>query len=63
MRQRGKNIADVDHHSEEIADAIAQQMKHGAYRTEPIYGDGHAGARIADVLSSCSWRLQKQITY
>jgi hypothetical protein len=52
MRQRGMNLADVDYHSEEIADAIAQQMKHGPYRTEPIYGDGHAGDRIADVLST-----------
>jgi hypothetical protein len=30
---------------------------------EPIYGDGHAGDRIADVLSTCSWKLQKLITY
>lgn len=63
MRQRGGNILDVEHHSEEIADAVTQQMKHGRYSSEPIYGDGHAGERIADVLSRCTWRLQKQITY
>jgi UDP-hydrolysing UDP-N-acetyl-D-glucosamine 2-epimerase len=63
MRQRGSNILDVEHHSEAIADAVSQQMKHGRYGSEPIYGDGHAGERIADVLSSCTWRLQKQITY
>jgi UDP-hydrolysing UDP-N-acetyl-D-glucosamine 2-epimerase len=63
MRQRGRNILDVEHHSEAIADAISQQVKHGRYKSEPIYGDGRAGKRIADVLSHCSWRLQKQITY
>ena len=63
MRQRGKNIIDVDHNREEIADAMMQQIEHGRYESEPIYGDGHAGERIADVLSKCSWKLQKQITY
>jgi len=63
MRQRGSNIIDVDHDHKEIADAILQQMKHCRYISEPIYGDGHAGERIANVLSRCSWQLQKQITY
>ena len=63
MRQRGNNVMDVDHQREEIMDAVVQQMEHGPYPSEPIYGDGHAGERIADVLSRCSWRLQKQITY
>jgi len=63
MRQRGSNVLDVDYDREEISDAIVQQLKHGPYQSEPIYGDGHAGERIADVLSTTSWRLQKQITY
>jgi UDP-hydrolysing UDP-N-acetyl-D-glucosamine 2-epimerase len=63
MRQRGHNVVDVDHNSAAIEDAINYQVKHGRYESEPIYGDGHAGERIADTLSSCSWRLQKQITY
>jgi UDP-hydrolysing UDP-N-acetyl-D-glucosamine 2-epimerase len=63
MRQRGPNVADVDYNREQISDAIVQQMRHGPYANAPIYGDGHAGDRIADVLSRCSWRLQKRITY
>jgi UDP-hydrolysing UDP-N-acetyl-D-glucosamine 2-epimerase len=63
MRQRGHNIIDVDYNQTAIADAIVEQMQHGPYPSEPIYGDGKAGERIADVLSSCTWRLQKQITY
>jgi UDP-hydrolysing UDP-N-acetyl-D-glucosamine 2-epimerase len=62
-RQRGKNVIDVDYDCEEISDAIHTHLKNGRYESEPIYGDGHAGERIADVLSTCSWQLQKQITY
>jgi hypothetical protein len=63
MRQRGQNVVDVDHRGDAIADAILAQVEHGPYATEPIYGDGHAGERIADVLAHCSWRLQKRIAY
>lgn len=63
MRQRGRNIVDVDHHGNAIADAVMQQVEQGSYPSEPIYGDGRAGQRIADVLSQCTWRVQKQITY
>jgi UDP-hydrolysing UDP-N-acetyl-D-glucosamine 2-epimerase len=63
MRQRGQNVLDVEHSQEEIADAVMQQVKHGRYDMEPIYGDGNAGERIADTLSKCSWQLQKRITY
>jgi UDP-hydrolysing UDP-N-acetyl-D-glucosamine 2-epimerase len=63
MRQRGSNIIDVDHNGSAIMDAIVAQMEHGPYDSEPIYGDGHAGERIAAVLARCSWQLQKQITY
>lgn len=63
MRQRGSNVIDVGYDREEIADAIQHQVDNGCYETEPIYGDGHAGVRIADVLSTCSWRIQKRITY
>jgi UDP-hydrolysing UDP-N-acetyl-D-glucosamine 2-epimerase len=63
MRQRGRNVLDVDDNCQAISDAIVQQLQHGKYDSEPIYGDGHAGERIADVLSTCSWQLQKLITY
>jgi hypothetical protein len=63
MRQRGRNVIDVDHHRSSIADAIVHQVEHGPYSPEPIYGDGNAGQRIANILATCSVRLQKQITY
>lgn len=63
MRQRGKNVIDVDYNRTAIADGILHQLEHGPYCPEAIYGDGHAGTRIADVLSGCSVRVQKQIAY
>jgi UDP-hydrolysing UDP-N-acetyl-D-glucosamine 2-epimerase len=63
MRQRGKNVLDVEHDCGQIEDAVAHQVRTGRYDMEPIYGDGCAGKRIAEVLSSCAWTLQKQITY
>lgn len=63
MRQRGRNVIDIDPDRSAIAGAIEQQLKHGPYESEPIYGDGRAGEQIAGVLARCSWRLQKLITY
>ncbi|MBM4439475.1 MAG: UDP-N-acetylglucosamine 2-epimerase (hydrolyzing) [Candidatus Rokubacteria bacterium] len=63
MRQRGKNVLDVEHDRRAIAEAIAEQLRHGRYDSEPIYGDGHAGPRIADVLAKVKPQVQKRITY
>jgi UDP-hydrolysing UDP-N-acetyl-D-glucosamine 2-epimerase len=62
-RQRGANVIDVDYVSDDIADAVNRQIEHGPYTSEPIYGDGKAGARIAEVLATASWQIQKRITY
>jgi UDP-hydrolysing UDP-N-acetyl-D-glucosamine 2-epimerase len=63
MRQRGDNVIDVDHNTTAIADAIMEQVGHGGYPSQPIYGDGNAGVRIAETLSTCGWTLQKRIAY
>jgi UDP-hydrolysing UDP-N-acetyl-D-glucosamine 2-epimerase len=62
-RDRGSNVVDVDYDAAQIADAIRSQMGHGPYEMEPIYGDGHAGERIADVLATRELSIHKRITY
>ena len=62
-RERGRNVMDVDYDREQILDAIQKQLRNGRYPAEHIYGDGHAGGRIAGVLATCPLRIQKQITY
>lgn len=63
MRERGQNVIDVENDQQAINTALKQQIKNGAYPSEAIYGDGKAGERIADVLASCQWEIQKTITY
>ncbi len=63
MRQRGQNVVDVGYDRQAIADAIERQVRHGPYAPDPVYGDGHAGGRIADILAMCKVRIQKRITY
>lgn len=63
MRQRGKNVIDVGYDRRAIAEEIREQLRRGPYSSEPIYGDGHAGERIADILAHCPIRLQKRMTY
>jgi len=63
-RQRGSNVGDAGYARDEIADAVRTQLDHGPYGHEPIYGDGRAGERIADVLASLDGvRIDKRITY
>ena len=63
MRERGQNVIDVDNDQNAINVAIQQQINNGSYQPEGIYGDGKAGQRIADVLATCEWEIQKTITY
>lgn len=63
MRERGSNVIEVPHDRAAIAAAIRRQVAHGPYAREPIYGDGNAGARIAEILATASPVLQKRITY
>ncbi len=62
-RDRGRNVLDVPHQADAIAEAMRSQVRHGPYPTEPIYGDGKAGERIAEVLARCNATVQKRITY
>lgn len=62
-RQRGKNVKDVSYDRRAIAQAIREQIAHGRYASEPIYGDGHAGKRIADILARETVSIQKRMTY
>jgi UDP-N-acetylglucosamine 2-epimerase len=62
-RERGKNVIDVDYDHEQIIDAIHQQLRNGRYQPDHIYGDGHAGEQIANILANCSVQIQKRIMY
>lgn len=63
-RLSGLNVIHAPHERDSIRDAIEDQLKHGRYERESLYGDGNAGCRIADILSSIEVEgVQKTITY
>ena len=62
-RERGPNTADVGYDRKEIEQAISDQLKHGHYDSVTLYGDGHAGERIADILAKVPLKFKKQLTY
>lgn len=62
-RERGRNVVDVPNERAAICQAIEGQVRHGAYPSNPIYGNGNAGQRIADVLATTHANVQKRIVF
>jgi len=62
-RESGSNVINVGYKCQEILDAVQSQMGNGHYPSESIYGDGHAGVRIADILATCQLYTQKSMSY
>jgi UDP-N-acetylglucosamine 2-epimerase len=60
-RERGANIVEVEHDSAAIADAIRDQLTHGPYERNNLFGDGTAGAKIADKLAEVRPSVQKKL--
>jgi UDP-hydrolysing UDP-N-acetyl-D-glucosamine 2-epimerase len=62
-RDRGRNVVDVGYDRAEIAAAIRRQAEHGRFPSDGLYGDGSAGARIAEVLATAPLTIEKRLTY
>jgi hypothetical protein len=57
-------VIEVPHETNAIYEAIQKQIAHGPYDMQPIYGDGKAGERIADILAGYGTvNVQKRIEY
>lgn len=62
-RERGANVIDVNHDRAEIAVAIREHIRRGRPSSDHLYGDGHAGERIAECLSTAELNIEKRLTY
>jgi UDP-hydrolysing UDP-N-acetyl-D-glucosamine 2-epimerase len=62
-RERGANVVEAEHDAEAIADAIRDQLRHGPYERDELFGDGTAGPRIAEVLAGPRPSVQKRLRY
>ena len=62
-RERGRNVIDVEHDRGAIAGAINDHVKRGRPEPDRLYGDGKAGARIADTLARADLTIEKRLAY
>jgi UDP-hydrolysing UDP-N-acetyl-D-glucosamine 2-epimerase len=62
-RERGVNVIDVPYEAEKIEAAIRRQLEHGPYEPSTLFGNGTAGRRIADILATANFRIQKKLSY
>ena len=63
-RERGYNVVEANYDRESIKTAIQHQLlANGRTKTDPIYGNGHAGAEIANLLATSPLHIEKMLTY
>lgn len=63
-RERGANVTDVPHDSEQIRKALRDVLDKDAPRKrEMLYGDGNAGQKIANLLASIELTTTKRLQY
>ncbi|HET7451950.1 MAG TPA: UDP-N-acetylglucosamine 2-epimerase, partial [Thermoanaerobaculia bacterium] len=62
-RDRGRNVADVGYSCREIVSAVRDQLAHGPYASDDVYGNGGAGKAIAALLSERPLTIEKRLAY
>jgi bifunctional UDP-N-acetylglucosamine 2-epimerase / N-acetylmannosamine kinase len=62
-RLKGSNSVNSSYEKNEIINLIKKQINHGPYESEQIYGDGSAGQKIANILSTFELNFHKTIDY
>jgi UDP-N-acetylglucosamine 2-epimerase len=62
-RDRGTNVIDVDYDRDAITGALRHHMGNGRYPNDHLYGNGNAGKRIAELLSTAPLSIEKRLTY
>ena len=62
-RDRGRNLVDVECDRDEILGGIHHHLGTGRYQQDSLYGDGHAGRRIATILADVPLKVEKRLGY
>lgn len=62
-RERGQNVIDVSYDVDAIKKAISEQLEHGHYPSDKIYGNGDAGIQIAQALHEWTPKIEKILQY
>jgi UDP-hydrolysing UDP-N-acetyl-D-glucosamine 2-epimerase len=62
-RERGSNVKDVDYNRRAIRQAILEHLGNGAPSRSQLYGDGHAGEKIAQLIAEVTLSIDKRLAY
>ncbi|MGD9217229.1 MAG: UDP-N-acetylglucosamine 2-epimerase [Desulfobacteraceae bacterium] len=62
-RERGRNVIDVPYKREAIVEGVRFHLNNGRPAGDPLYGDGKAGERIANVIAEQSLSIEKALTF
>lgn len=62
-REHGNNVMFAQYNTEDIARCLDNQISHGRYESETIFGQGNAGEVIADYLAKVDLSIHKRMTY
>ena len=62
-RERGRNVIDAGYNRDQIRKAVEKQLSNGRYPSDPLYGNGNAGERIAQILSETPLKFEKRLNY
>ncbi len=62
-RECAENVIHVTYDRNEIEKAVRFQLDHGRYTSDHLYGDGCADERIADILATASFNINKKLCY
>jgi UDP-hydrolysing UDP-N-acetyl-D-glucosamine 2-epimerase len=62
-RMRAENVTDVNHNQEEIYQAVKSAISADHFKSSGIYGDGHSGEKIANLLAEVELTFTKTIWY
>ena len=62
-RDCGRNVIHVDHRQRDIGEVLERQLANGRYESDPVYGDGNAGPRIAELLAAQELQTEKKLAY
>lgn len=60
-RERAANVIDVGYDRTQIRDAIERHGRNRHYQNNMLYGDGKAGERIAEILTTAPLRIEKRL--
>lgn len=62
-RDQGQNVIDVPYDRDKIAAAIRAWRDRDRPPSDPLYGDGYSGERIAEHLATMPLTVEKRLTY